>query len=31
MIYQRLSQIDAEQSATLRERLAHPLASAMVH
>ena len=31
MIYQRLSKIDAEQSATLRERLAHPLASAMVH
>ena len=31
MVYQRLSQIDAEQSATLRENLQHPFASALLH
>jgi hypothetical protein len=31
LIYQRLSAIDAEQSASLREKLAHPIASALVH
>ena len=31
LIYQRLSALDAEQSAALREQLQHPAASAMVH
>ena len=31
LIYQRLSTIDAEQSASLREHLQHPCASALVH
>jgi hypothetical protein len=31
MIYQRLSRVDAEQAANLREHLQHPLASARVH
>jgi hypothetical protein len=31
MIYQRLSHIDSEQSAALREQLQHPCASALVH
>ena len=31
LVYQRLSQIDAEQSAALREHLQHPCASALVH
>jgi hypothetical protein len=30
-IYQRLSRIDAEQSAALREHLGYPAASALVH
>jgi hypothetical protein len=31
MVYQRLSEIDAEQSAALRENLQHPFASALLH
>ena len=31
MVYQRLSQLDAEQSAALREHHQHPFASALVH
>jgi hypothetical protein len=31
LIYQRLSNIDAEQSASLRERQEHPAGSALVH
>jgi hypothetical protein len=31
LIYQRLSELDAEQSAALREQLQHPFASALVH
>jgi hypothetical protein len=31
LIYQRLSELDAEQSAALREQLSHPFASALVH
>jgi len=31
MIYQRLSTLDAEQAAKLREQLQHPLASARLH
>jgi hypothetical protein len=31
LIYQRLSTLDAEQSAALREQAAHPFASALLH
>jgi hypothetical protein len=31
LIYQRLSKLDGEQSAALREQLQHPYASALLH